>query len=337
MQDLIMYNIQDIGHLHLEISSKCNAECPLCPRNFYGYPYNDGYIEHNMSLSEAQHIFQPKFLKQLTEIDINGNFGDSVMNPDTVEIIKYFSEYSFATIFISTNAGARDKEYWQSLAQLDVQVIFCIDGLEDTHHLYRKNTQYSTVIKNAKTFIDAGGHATWKMINFDHNQHQFESAEKLSQQLGFRAFGIADNGRNQAPVFDKQQKLTHVIGQPVNVNFDRLWSSRTTDEVLLEDIVQHRNPKPIQCQVKNDRSVYVSSTGDVYPCCFLGFNPKSYGHGNYHAAANAQFKHMVQENNALKHSLEHCINWFDGIVQSWNQPTFEQGRLVICNDNCGCD
>ena len=33
----------------------------------------------------------------------------------------------------------------------------------------------------------------------------------------------------------------------------------------------------------------------------------------------------------------HLGTWFDGVVQSWNQPTFEQGRLVICNDTCGCN
>ena len=330
-----MYNIKDIQHVHLEISSRCNAECPLCPRNFYGYPYNDGYVEHDMTLAHAQHIFQPEFLKQLTEIYINGNFGDAVMNPDTIKIIEYFQSYSSAIISMSTNAGARNSEYWKNLAQLNVRIFFCIDGLEDTHHLYRKNTQYSTVIKNAKTFINAGGYAIWKIIKFDHNQHQLESAEKLSQQLGFKEFEINDHGRNQAPVFDKQQKLMHVIGQPATVDFNKLWHTRTTDEVLLEDITPGRVPKPIQCQVKQQKSIYISSTGDVYPCCFLGFNPKTYGHGNYHAAANAQFKHMVQENNALEYNLEHCINWFQQVVQSWNQPTFEQGRLVICNDNCG--
>ena len=332
-----MYNIQDVRHVHLEISSRCNAECPLCPRNFYGYPLNDGYVEHDMSLAEAQHIFHPEFLKQLTEIYINGNFGDAVMNPDTIKIIEYFRIHSSGIILMSTNAGARNTNYWQSLARLGVRVLFCIDGLEDTHHLYRKNTQYSTVIKNAKTFIDAGGYAVWKMIKFEHNQHQHNQARSLSHAMGFKNFELIDHGRNQAPVFDKQRKLTHVIGQPTNVNFDKLWHTRTTDEVLLEDIVHNRNPKPIRCQVKNDRSLYVSSTGDVYPCCFLGFNPKTYGHGNYHAAANAQFKHMIQENNALEYNLEHCINWFDNIVQSWNRPTFEQGRLVICNDNCGCN
>jgi len=330
-----MYNIKDIQHVHLEISSRCNAECPLCPRNFYGYPYNDGYVEHDMTLAHAQHIFQPEFLKQLTEIYINGNFGDAVMNPNTIKIIEYFQSYSSAVISMSTNAGARNSEYWKNLAQLNVRIFFCIDGLEDTHHLYRKNTQYSTVIKNAKTFINAGGYAIWKIIKFDHNQHQLESAEKLSQQLGFKKFEVSDHGRNQAPVFDKQQKLMHVIGQPATVDFNKLWHTRTTDEVLLEDITPGRVPKPIQCQVKQQKSIYISSTGDVYPCCFLGFNPKTYGHGNYHAAANAQFKHMVQENNALEYNLEHCINWFQRVVQSWNQPTFEQGRLVICNDNCG--
>lgn len=332
-----MYNIQDIQHVHLEISSKCNAECPLCPRNFYGYPFNDGYVEHVMSLIEAQHIFQPKFLTQLNEIHINGNFGDAVMNPDTVNIIEYFRKHTSGTILITTNGGAREANYWQQLAQLDVQVFFCIDGLDDTHHLYRKNTQYSTVIKNAKTFIAAGGKAVWKMIKFDHNRHQHELAKELSQQLGFEYFLLCDDGRNQSPVFDKQQQLIHVVGTPKITDFNTLWKIRTTDQVLLEDIAPGRTPKPIDCIVRKKQSVYISSTGDVYPCCHLGFNPKTYGHGNYHEAANAQFKHMIRENNALEHSLEHCIQWFDSVVQSWNQPTFEQGRLVICNDICGCD
>ena len=85
-----MYNIKDIQHLHLEISSRCNAACPLCPRNFYGYPHNDGYVEHDMTLKEAQQIFSKTFLNQLNEIYINGNFGDIVMNKDSIDIIKYF-------------------------------------------------------------------------------------------------------------------------------------------------------------------------------------------------------------------------------------------------------
>jgi hypothetical protein len=114
-----------------------------------------------------------------------------------------------------------------------------------------------------------------------------------------------------------------------------LFHSRKNDEVLLEDIVPGRQVKDIKCAVQKSKSVYISSVGDVYPCCFLGFSPKTYGHGNYHQAANAQFKNLIKNNNALENTLEKCLEWFSEIENSWKIPTFEQGRLVICNDVCG--
>lgn len=331
-----MYTIDNVQHVHLEISSFCNARCPLCPRNFYGYPYNDGYVEHNMTLSEAQKIFAPTFIQQLTEIYINGNFGDAVMNPDTVEIVQYFrSNNANLKIRISTNGGARDQKFWKDLANLNVEIVFCIDGLEDTHHLYRQNTKYKTVLKNAKTFISAGGYAVWKMIKFDHNLHQIAEAKVQSELDGFQQFTAVDHGRNQGPVFDKNKKLVHVMGTPVSTDFTSLLKSRKFDQVLLEDITPGKVESPISCRVKKDKSLYISSTGDIYPCCFLGFNPQSYGHGGYHEAANAQVRPLMQKNNALKYALSECIAWFEHIEATWKIPTFETGRLVICNDVCG--
>jgi MoaA/NifB/PqqE/SkfB family radical SAM enzyme len=332
----MMYDINQVRHVHLEISSRCNAACPLCPRNFYGYPYNDGYLEHDMTLSEAQQIFSKEFLGQIKEIYVNGNFGDAVMNPHTVSILSYFKQTNpDLSITISTNAGARDREFWQALARLGTIVHFCIDGLEDTHSLYRQNTLYSTVIRNAQIFISAGGHAVWKMIEFDHNQHQWDQARALASTMGFQEFRLVNHGRDQAPVYNTQGQLTHVIGRPKTTDFKVLFDSRKTDEVLLEDIVPGREPKPIGCQVQKNKSVYISSTGDVYPCCFLGFNPRQYGHGNYHQAANAQVSPLIKNNNALENSMESCISWFSAVENSWSIPTFEAGRLVICNDVCG--
>ena len=331
-----MYNIKDIQHLHLEISSRCNAACPLCPRNFYGYPHNDGYVEHDMTLKEAQQIFSKTFLNQLNEIYINGNFGDIVMNKDSIDIIKYFkSSNTGLKIVVSTNGGARNKKFWKDLAELDIDVCFCLDGLEDTHHLYRQNTKFKTVIKNAKYFIESGGSATWKMIKFDHNQHQIPIAENESNKLGFDKFISVDHGRHTGPVFNQQKQLVHVMGKPTVTDFETLFKSRSTDTVLLEDIAPGRTPQPISCQVKKQKSIYVSSTGDVYPCCFLAFSPKTYGHGNYHQAANAQFRELIGKNNAIKYPLHECIEWFYKIEETWQIPEFDQGRLVICNDVCG--
>jgi sulfatase maturation enzyme AslB (radical SAM superfamily) len=289
-----------------------------------------------MTLIEAQKIFQPDFLTQIDEIYVNGNFGDAVMNAETVPILQYFRKINPSLeISISTNGGARDRKFWQALAHLGAVVHFCIDGLEDTHSLYRQNTLYSTVIRNAEIFISAGGHAVWKMIEFDHNQHQWDQAHALANAMGFQEFRLVNHGRDQAPAYNTQGQLTHVIGKPKIVDFKVLFDSRKTDEVLLEDIVPGRTPTPIQCQVQKKKSLYVSSTGDVYPCCFLGFNPKDYGHGTYHQAANAQVNPLIKNNNALENSIELCISWFSTVEKTWSTPTFEAGRLIICNDVCG--
>jgi MoaA/NifB/PqqE/SkfB family radical SAM enzyme len=278
-----------------------------------------------------------KFLKQLHTIDINGNFGDIVMNPESLEIVEYFRQSNENLLVkVCTNGSARNTEFWQRMATLDTKVYFAIDGLEDTHHLYRQNTSWKTILKNAKEFIQAGGYAVWKMIKFDHNQHQIQQCEQLSQQLGFKSFILINSDRTVAPVFNKQGTLTHCLGDyRGEKDFQVLFRKKTTDEVLLEDIIPGRSPSTIQCQVKNSKSLYICANGEVYPCCFLGLYPRTYGAGQYHQAANAQVSNLVKENNALRFSLEHCINWFKSVERSWNVPTFEQGRLVICNDNCG--
>ena len=335
-----MYTLNQIRHVHLEISSRCNANCPLCPRSFFGYPHNNGFTERDLTLEDAQRIFQPEFIQRLDELYINGNFGDAVMNPETVDIIEYFKKYNPKLhVMISTNGGARNKKFWQDLARLNVQVYFCIDGLEDTHHLYRQNTLYSTVMQNACAFIDAGGRAVWRMIEFDHNKHQQKQAQQLSKELGFIRLDITRGNRINSPVFDKDGKLTHTIGDTLKefgeIDFEKMRDVRINGEVLLEDIIGNEVPALIECEVEKKKSIYVASTGDVYPCCYLGFEPKTFGQGQWHQAINQQFKHMIQKNNALEHSLAQCIEWFAEIQRTWDIPTFGQGRLVMCNRQCG--
>jgi MoaA/NifB/PqqE/SkfB family radical SAM enzyme len=333
-----MIEYADIRDVHLEISTLCNASCPWCPRTFWGYPYNDGYPELNFTLDMAKQVFVDDFLQQLTSLYINGNFGDIVMNPEAVDIVEYFrSKNQDLEIIISTNGAARSREFWQRLAQAQARVDFCLDGLADTHHLYRQNTVWDTVIRNASTFISAGGQAVWKMIRFKHNQHQIAQCRELSQHMGFVDFQLIDQGRDTAPVFDRTGKLTHTLGDYAGeTDFPVLFYKKKTDMVLLEDIIPDRVPKKqIRCETQQLRSIYIAANGDVSPCCYTGFYPKTYGHGHYHQAVNAQLTPMMQKNNALEYSIEECISWFNQIAKSWKHTTYESGRLVVCDDNCG--
>jgi MoaA/NifB/PqqE/SkfB family radical SAM enzyme len=333
-----MIAYQDIRDVHLEISTLCNAACPWCPRTFWGYPYNGGYPEINLTLDHAKAIFREDFLQQLTSIRVNGNFGDIVMNPEGADIIEFFKAVNpEINISINTNGGARDREFWQRLAMTGSMVIFALDGLEDTHHLYRQNTVWSTVIKNAKTFIEHGGKAVWQMIVFDHNRHQITDCEALSKELGFHRFDSINSARDTAPVFDRSGRLTHVMGDYQGEReFKVLFDKKRTDDVILDDIIIDRQPsKKVQCQAQQLRSIYIAANGDVSPCCWTGFYPKTYGHGQYHQAANAQLVPMIRNNNALDHSMQDCIEWFSDIERAWRNGSYEQGRLVVCDDNCG--
>ena len=86
----------------------------------------------------------------------------------------------------------------------------------------------------------------------------------------------------------------------------------------------------IKCQHIQDKGLYVSADGSVYPCCFLGFYP---GHMNH--PGNSQLVKIVRQNNALEYDLDHCIKWFDQIQESWKLESTAQGKLVTCVNSCG--
>jgi hypothetical protein len=330
----MIYKFNEITKLHIELSSLCNASCPLCPRNLNGYPYNAGYVERNLTLEEVKKITSESFVKQLKSILINGNFGDMLMNPETTQIIEYWRSINpTISIDISTNGGARKSEFWERLAELNCQVYFCIDGLEDTHSIYRRGTLFSTVINNAKSFIAASGRANWKMIKFDHNAHQFDEAQRRSKELGFHNFIMTDHGRDYGPIFDKEGNQVGGLGafKGKNANI-QVWLNQRLAKLTLDRIVVEI--KPIKCEVQRDHSIYITSTGEVYPCCYTGFQPRTYG-GGYLKAGNDQINQLLHENNALEYDLEHCIEWFARISETWNKPSYQEGRLIFCNDNCG--
>lgn len=79
----------------------------------------------------------------------------------------------------------RTTNYWQELGEdilnqpLDY-VVFSIDGLADTNHIYRRGAVWDKIVENAEAFIKAGGSAHWDMLVYQHNQHQVDSAEQFN-------------------------------------------------------------------------------------------------------------------------------------------------------------
>ena len=187
-----MYNYEDIRAIHLEVTQNCQAACPMCDRNMRGEGVNPHINLDELTLEDCKRIFKPDFVAQLKTMYMCGNLGDPIVARDTLEIFKYFRQHNpHMWLSMNTNAGARDEAWWTELAQVYGKmgaVIFSVDGLRDTNHIYRQNVVWDNVERSMRSFIGAGGRARWDFIVFQHNQHQVEQAEEFANELGFERF-----------------------------------------------------------------------------------------------------------------------------------------------------
>jgi len=329
----------EINHLHLELSSFCNARCPCCPRNFQGYPYNMGYTESNLSLKDFKRIFSLTRLSRVHIAIINGNFGDALMNPETPDIVAYMRRARHdMSIRVHTNGGARDRDFWTRLAKLNVIGIFAIDGLSDTHSLYRQDTVFENVIRNAKTFIDAGGNAIWMATVFDHNRHQLPEMHKMAKDLGFMWLEERDTGRNEGPVYGRQgQKvffMQHDWQYPDQIDGDFIQTQIKRVQTELPKYID-QTPATIDCWAVKERSVYVSADGHVYPCCWTGHDPHHFRSHNAVQVWNQELSKYVRGNHGPTVGLESAIAWFDDLAATWESNNQAQvcKRWCTKNDN----
>jgi MoaA/NifB/PqqE/SkfB family radical SAM enzyme len=255
-----------------------------------------------------------------------GNLGDPIMAKDTLKIYQYIRSINSSMILqMNTNGSARSKEWWEELAKYNVKVIFGIDGLEDTHHLYRINTNWGQILKNAKIFIDAGGEAVWDMIVFKHNEHQINSCKELSLKLGFKHFAVKHTSRftnNQLNVLDETGKTVHIL-------YPSEKSLAITKKVHK---AQEEHIPTIHCKSKRDSQIYVGSNGNVAPCCWISQHEWSVPYSLFRIDYMDKIGQYPNLNNQ---SLKQIFNseYFDLIEKTWTTT-----GLSECSKQCGsCD
>lgn len=346
-----MLKLQQIRRAHVELTTRCNARCPMCMRNYRGMDFNSGYPVCELSFEQFRHIFSTDVLAIMTQPEpevngrvpvsheflgfiFNGNLGDFSSARDGCEIVEYLVSHGLR-VMITTNGSTRTSDWWAKLALPGVEIGFALDGLADTHALYRQDTDWHKVIKNAQAFIQAGGNAIWRFIPFDHNRHQEQACRNLAQELGFAKFENIYDGRDNGPAFSRTGEFSHQIGndpgfngaprdiKPFLENHITWYNSKTVREP------QDTPELNIQCIHKRNREIYVAADGTVYPCCFLGFYPATMNH-----PGNQELAPLVHENNALEYPLEHCLEWFDSVEQTWKLNSIAEGRTYQCVKTC---
>jgi hypothetical protein len=306
----------------------------MCVRNYRGHDYNSGYPTCELTLTDIEKMFTAKVLSQLQgcTANFNGNVGDFSNARDGVEIVKFFIDHKIK-VTINTNGSTRNTNWWSRFALPGVSIGFALDGLADTHHLYRQDTDWHKIIENAQAYIAAGGSAVWRFVPFDHNQHQEQTCKDMARDLGFKRFENIFDGRNRGPVYKRDGSFSHWLGPaqesapPIK---DMLQSHVTWFRAETVDVPKDTADLTYNCQHKRAQEIYIAADGTVYPCCYLGFYPGQMTH-----PGNEQLLPLVHENNALEYGLEHSMAWFDRVEATCAKSSIREGRLYQCVNSCG--
>ena len=348
-----MYQYSQIKTLHLEITSKCNASCPMCLRNISGGRTNPRLSLTELRLSDIKTMLPLSFIKQLSRLYMCGNYGDPMIARDTIDIFQYLRNQNPALhLSLFTNGSGRNVSWWKELAKTVNVTHFSIDGLEDTNHIYRRGTDFQKIMASVTAYLEAGGNAVWDYIVFKHNEHQVEEARLIAKKMGFKNFVIKKTGRffsNQRAqikfrqqVMNDKDEVEYFLEMPENPDYKNpslMMSKNLT--VSSKNLYEHFNQTPIVCKVAAEKSIYISAEGYVFPCCWLANQLYPW----YLKEREGQVWQFIDSLPQKEQSLSLKMRSLKDIVgdtffqrsvpESWQGKDIKKDRLQVCAKTCG--
>ena len=176
--------------VELEISTKCTIKCPACPRTYQNdRNWNTGFIDINVLKSFVSN-------SNYWSYNFCGAYGDALYHPKFNQIMEFMINQKKG-FCVETNGAYRKENFWKEFISLNWnpewhRMIFSIDGLEDTNHIYRKNSDWKSIMKAIEIITSVPKenrpHLKWKYLVFPYNEHQVDEARKLAKDIGFDQF-----------------------------------------------------------------------------------------------------------------------------------------------------
>ena len=338
-----MFKFNEIKSLHLEITNNCQASCPMCSRNVDSGLVNPLIKINEWSMDDFKSIMTEELLTQIHSYYYCGTFGDPILNDNLIDMCRYSTTVAPQVhVAIHTNGSARPVKWWQDLATAlpkDHVVVFALDGLEDTQHLYRVGTNFKTIIRNASAFIKAGGNAHWCFIRFKHNEHQVDEARAMAEELGFSKFVLKNSSRFVLePRKAVRDKTTEAVMYYVEPATDT--PLKFIDQKVINSYKQILATSKISCKAKNDREIYIDAYRDFYPCCWMANIPYTpiLNDGVAHVRNEMKRQHdelmkKLGDVNLISRPLKDLIN-SDEFQHMWDKY-WNEDKLIVCARSCG--
>ncbi len=359
-----------VTNLQVELTSNCNAMCPGCGRNIDGLQVNPNLVvgtKGNMSKELWQKIVYNNW-ENLNYIDLDGNWGDSILHPYSVEMLDEFGAHLVTLerdnkpiLDINSNMGYHSTDRWRKLANVIKKyyrknsiVQAGLDGVDnESHQKYRKLVDFDKAIENCKALIDEGINVKWKFIEFDHNEHLVEEAMSMAKQLGFSEFEKKTTRANSTFIHQKFDKKPEVIVNKIvekkpdktkQIKVDTYKGIGKTKTKELETKwkkVEKKDFSNIKCKWQEPNlKIQIEYNGRLHQCCFLSgyynFNTENTNNTYYNHYYN---KYNSDWNDVNTYSIEEILNhrfFQKDLIESWSNTTDSKNNplMVRCQTKC---
>jgi MoaA/NifB/PqqE/SkfB family radical SAM enzyme len=331
-----MYDLTKPIDINWELNNICNLMCPQCGRN----EIKDGVLQWNKNGSgnptnnlndrdTSLEDFKTAFdnIGNVGTVRFYGHVSENVASRDFAKICEFIIDKG-SNVMVSTNGSLRSKYWWSKLGEIykghkKSKVAFCLDGLREELSLYRINASYNKIIENAKSFIDAGGRAEWRMIVFKHNQHQIEEAKQIAKECGFHNFTLILSNRkeNWGEPFTYKNKTYNLLPQDI----DKTWSKKEQQRI---EYINSDKLEEISCKFEIQNSIYIDHLLKVWACCYIPNRKNLLGEHKYYD----DYYHDTS-NNLLEKSLNDILNdkFYDILPIGWE---LKSTCLSPCKSTC---
>ena len=234
--------------MHLELTSRCTLKCPACPRTVISDRIGF-FPKIDLDLDEFSKFIDCDAGKQIDNFLLEGNHGDPIYYPQLLKFIDQFRANK--TFTIVTNGSFRDEDFWHNIGSSLTDrdwVIFSIDGLPETNHLYRKNSDWKSIHLGLTVLKKYPVNVGWKTIIFNHNYQQLDQIKSLAQEYN-----------------------AHFVSETTSRFGDE---SLRPPESLVENFREYNKQsteliKQIYPQCTNHQKEYISADGFYWPCCWI--------------------------------------------------------------------
>ncbi len=282
----------------IEVCRFCNLKCPSCP-------IGRGKIKNAemMSLKDFKLIID-KIKFSVNELSLF-NYGESLLNPEIINMIKYAKKSGIKKVNMHTNGLLLEKKLAQKLVKSGIDYInFSVDGASNkTYQKYRIGGDLNVVVKNVSYFLKLRKKLKLKnpivsmqFIVMKHNQHEVAEFAKTwrnfgADEINFKTFNAYMSGYE-----DRGHNLKYL---PEKSNFTRY---KTFEAKELSELYKTKHCVWVW------ENLVINSNGDISLCCH-DFNAKfSLGNilrddnwWNNESRRKLQTKIQSHKNNLCKH------------------------------------